>query len=155
MARYYIYVKGRRYDLAGTTEITTKTLAYDITQPKTGNPVDHLADRAVDDITGYHIDRIFLSETFDGSHILAAFDEYTYNNGKGLIHNLKYDPSDADNTKYILYYDIPTNEIQNADHEATRTGRQLLLFRSDGSLKANLNDPVGLVFTLGSVGILN
>jgi hypothetical protein len=57
--------------------------------------------------------------------------------------------------KYILYYSIPLNEIQAVDHGGTRVGRKLLLFNPDGTLKENLQDPVGLSYSIGSIGILN
>ena len=155
---YYIYVKGVRYNLTGTTNIKSRYLATpyaEIPEEGTASRVNYLTFEMADDITGYHIDRIFISDSFDRQHILVAFDEYAYNNGAGLVHQLKYDPSDVGDGKYILYHDIPVNEIQNADHEGTRVGRKLLLFRSDGTLKTNLQDPIGLNYTVGSIGILN
>ena len=156
-AKYYIYVKGVRYDLAGTTNIKSKYL--DTVTETMSSPlppiVDYLTWEAVEDITGYHLDRIFISDSFDGNYILVAFDEYEYNNGAGLVHSLKYEQSDIGDGKYILYYDIPLSEIQGADHEATRVGRKLLLFDANGTLRESLQDPIGLDYTMGTIGILN
>jgi hypothetical protein len=153
-AQYYIYVNGSRYNFTGTTNITFHLLDY-TNEPSAGQPVDYLTFEPVEDITGYHLDRIFINESLAGGNVLVAFDEYTYNNGAGLVHSLHYDPSDIGNGKYILYYSIPPTQIQNADHEGTRVGRQLLLFGSNGTLQQSLQDPVGLGYTIGSIGILN
>lgn len=152
---YYIFVKGRKYEIPGTTAVSSRLLTYDYNQPPAGPRVDYLAFETVEDITGYHMDRIFISETFDGNNILIAFDEYKYNGGKGFVHQLKYEQSDSGEDKSILFYGIPASEIQNADHEAARVGRQILLFRGDGTFKGNIEDPLGLNLTIGSVGMLN
>jgi hypothetical protein len=154
-ARYYIYVNGAKYNLTGTTNITNRFLTYHTSTGSPGLPVDYLTFEPVEDITGYHLDRIFIGESSAGSNILIAFDEYTYNNGAGLVHSLHYELSNLNDGKHILYYDIPLANIQNADHEGTRVGRKLLLFGSDGSLQQSLQDPIGLNYTIGSIGILN
>jgi hypothetical protein len=117
--------------------------------------VNYLTYEIAEDITGYHADRIFISESFDRNHILVAFDEYAYNSGAGLVHDLRYEQSNLGDGKYILYLDMPSIKLQNADHEALRTGRKLLLFKSDGTPKGELQDPIGLGYTIGSIGILN
>ncbi len=155
-SRYYIYVKGVRYDLTGITNIKSKLLTTPYSpEIVNGSQVHHLTFEIADDITNYHIDRIFISESFDRSYILVSLDEYTYNNGAGLVNSLKYEPSDSGDGSYILYYGIPPNEIQNADHEGIRTGRKMLLFKSDGTLKTQLQDPIGINFTIGSMGIVD
>ncbi len=162
-ATYYIYIKGVKYNLTGTTNITSRYLETpyaEIPEAGTTSPVNYLTFEPVEDIIGYHIDRIFISDSFDGSNILVAFDEYAYNNGAGLVHDLKYELSDepldqGEPEKHILYYSIPLNEIQAVDHGGTRVGRKLLLFNADGTLKESLQDPVGLSYTIGSIGILN
>ncbi len=162
-ARYYIYVKGVRNDLTGTTSIISRNLDIpyqEIPEAGTTSAVHYLTYEVAEDITGYHIDRIFISDSFDSSSILVAFDEYAYNSGAGLVHDLKYELSDepldqGEPEKYILYYSIPLNEIQAVDHAGARVGRKLLLFNADGTLNQSLQDPVGLNFTIGSIGILN
>lgn len=159
-ANYTIYINGTAYNLTGQTTVQSKLLDYPYhagyNDNVTGLPqVEYLTFEYVEDITGYHPDRIFISGTFDGKYILAAFDEYDYNSGAGLVHNLKYEESDTGNGKYFLYLDIPPAELQGASHEALPVGRKLLLFRSDGTLENTLQDPIGLNYTIGSIGILN
>ena len=124
-----------------------------------GDPlVSFLTFEPAQDITGYHPDRIFLSESRGGSFVLVAFDEYEYNNGEGFLHTLNYDylGADTDGRAYhFLYFDIPEAKLQYADHEAKRVGRRIMLFDKDGRLLENLQDPVGLTGSIGSIGILN
>ncbi len=159
-ANYTIYINGNSYNLTGQTTVQSKVLDYthhaDFNDNVTGLPsVEYMTFEYVEDITGYHLDRIFISDTFDGNYILVAFDEYDYNSGAGLVHNLNYQESDQADGNYFLYLDIPPNEIQGASHEALPVGRQLLLFRSDGTLEDSLQDPIGLNYFIGSIGILN
>lgn len=158
LSTYSIYVNGSRYDLSGITAVRSRYLATRFEEDPDLNgfsPVDYLTYDAAEDITGYHPDRFFINESFDRQHVLVAFDEYAYNGGEGLVHDLRYEQVGADGARSILYLDIPQAMLQNADHEATRTGRKLLLFNADGTLKAELNDPIGLKDTIGSIGILN
>ena len=158
-AKYAVYSNGVRYDLPGATTIrshylTTRTEAAP--DWSTVSPVRTLTYDIVDDIIGLHIDRIFINESFDKQHILVAYDEYAYNNGEGLVHELKYGATLSDGTGWdILYYDIAASKLQYCDHDAVRTGRKLLLFKSDGTLEAQLADPIGLDKKIGSIGILN
>jgi hypothetical protein len=154
-----------RYDLEGVTMVHRHRLSapdHDMGLPyqPTWPLVSRLQQGAVDDITGYHLDRIFISKTLDGRHALVAFDEYAYNNGAGLEHELRFEVADChlndpDAQPSVLYYGIAPDKLQNCDHEGQRTGRKLLLFNADGTLKSQLQDPIGLGLTVGSIGILN
>jgi len=156
-AKYYIYINGVKYNLTGLTTIKSKVISFDPTRE--GDPSDPLAYyltfEYVDDITGYHIDRIFINESLDSEYILVVFDEYSYNSGKGMIHNLTYEQSDMLDGLYFLFYKIPLGYIQACDHVGARVGRQMLLFKKDGTLVNKLTDPIGLNYTIGQAGILN
>ena len=154
-AKYYIYVNGVKYNLTGLTTIKSKVISFDPTRESTDPLAYYLTFEYVDDITGYHIDRIFINESLDGEYILVVFDEYSYNNGKGMIHNLTYEESDEGNGLYFLFYKILLSDIQACDHVGARVGRQLLLFKKDGTLVNKLTDPIGLNYTIGQAGILN
>ncbi len=165
VSTYYIYINGNRYNLSGQTFVESRILSFhndnidDDTQDPTQPIAWFLTGEHVDDITGYHIDRIFISDTFDGNYVLVAFDEYAYNNGAGLVHDLEEVDTGLDTqggeNKYFVYHDIPPEEIQGASHEALPSGRKLLLLKSDGTLEQSLQDPVGLGWIIGSIGILN